>query len=92
MDTGSEKYSLKDTDGVFIFIGLEPNTEYLNNLLELDCNKRILTDILMRTKLPGLLAAGDIRKDSGAQLITVSGDGATAAISAFKYINNEEWR
>ena len=92
MDTKSQEYSLKDTNGVFIFIGLDPNTEYLDNLLELDCNKKIITDISMRTQLPGILAAGDIRKDSASQLITVSGDGATAAISAFKYINNSEWR
>ena len=45
----------------------------------------------MKTKLPGILAAGDIRKGSASQLITTSGDGVTAAISAYNYINSNEW-
>ena len=42
----------------------------------------------MRTSSPGLLAAGDIRRNSASQLVTVSGDGATAALSAFNYVAN----
>tara|TARA_Y100000996_G_scaffold9429_1_gene7783 strand:- start:1077 stop:2012 length:936 start_codon:yes stop_codon:yes gene_type:complete len=91
INTQSQTYSSIDTSGVFIFTGLDPNTEYLNGLLELDCNKKIITDISMRTKLPGILAAGDIRKDSASQLITTSGDGVTAAISAYEYISTNEW-
>ena len=91
INTQSQTYSSIDTSGVFIFTGLNPNTEYLNGLLELDCNKKIITDISMRTKLPGILAAGDIRKDSASQLITTSGDGVTAAISAYEYISTNEW-
>ena len=91
INTQSQDYSSIDTNGVFIFTGLDPNTEYLNGLVELDCNKKIITDISMRTKLPGILAAGDIRKDSASQLITTSGDGVTAAISAYEYISTNEW-
>jgi thioredoxin reductase (NADPH) len=91
VDTKSQKSSSIDTNGVFIFIGLNPNTEYLNGLLELDCNNKIITDISMRTTFPGILAAGDIRKNSASQLITTSGDGVTAAISAYEYINTNEW-
>lgn len=90
-DTKSQKTSSIDTNGVFIFIGLNPNTEYLNGLLELDCNNKIITDVSMRTTLPGILAAGDIRKNSASQLITTSGDGVTAAINAYEYINTNEW-
>ena len=90
-DTKSQKTSSIDTNGVFIFIGLNPNTEYLNGLLELDCNNKIITDVSMRTTLPGILAAGDIRRNSASQLITTSGDGVTAAISAYEYINTNEW-
>ena len=91
IDIKSQVFSSIDTNGVFIFTGLDPNTEYLNGLLELDCSKRIITDISMKTKLPGILAAGDIRKGSASQLITTSGDGVTAAISAYNYINSNEW-
>ncbi len=91
IDIKSQVSSSIDTNGVFIFTGLDPNTEYLNGLLELDCSKRIITDISMKTKLPGILAAGDIRKGSASQLITTSGDGVTAAISAYNYINSNEW-
>ena len=91
IDIKSQASSSINTNGVFIFTGLDPNTEYLNGLLELDCSKRIITDISMKTKLPGILAAGDIRKGSASQLITTSGDGVTAAISAYNYINSNEW-
>jgi thioredoxin reductase len=52
----------------------------------LDPSGHIETDIMMRTSLAGVFAAGDIRKNSVAQLAAVAGDGATAAISAFRYL------
>jgi thioredoxin reductase (NADPH) len=48
-------------------------------------------DICMRTRVPGLLAAGDIRCDSTCQAITSAGDGATAAISAHRYLDTGIW-
>jgi len=45
----------------------------------------------MKTDLPGILAAGDIRSNSASQLITAAGDGATAATSAHHYIQSREW-
>jgi thioredoxin reductase (NADPH) len=77
--------------GVFVYAGLEPNTGFLNGLLRLDESGRIPTDIWMRTELPGVFAAGDIRRDSAGQAITAAGDGATAAIAAHRYIHERSW-
>ena len=45
----------------------------------------------MRTELPGLFAAGDIRADSASQAVTAAGDGATAAIAAHRFIESGSW-
>jgi thioredoxin reductase (NADPH) len=73
-------------DGVFVAVGLDPATAFLNGVLKLDASGHIETDIMMRTSLDGVFAAGDIRKNSVAQLAAVAGDGATAAISAYRYL------
>ena len=80
-----------ETDGVFIFVGLEPNSDYLSSVVELDGGGHIKTDSRMRTSSPGILAAGDIRSQSASQLISAAGDGATAAITAFEYIKSSNW-
>lgn len=77
--------------GLFVYVGLEPNTSWLGDLLALDESGHILTDIWMRTALPGLFAAGDVRADSAAQAIASAGDGATAAIAAHCYIDTLAW-
>ena len=74
-------------DGVFIFVGLTPSTDYLRNLLETDESGHIKTDINLQTSEKGIFAAGDIRANSASQLISSAGDGATAAINAKKYIS-----
>ncbi len=76
----------QDVTGVFVYVGLEPNSAFLQGLMTLDSAGHIETDILMRTSLAGVFAAGDIRKNSVAQLASVAGDGATAAISAVRYL------
>jgi thioredoxin reductase (NADPH) len=83
-DTG--KARVHEANGVFIHVGLEPNTAFLRNVLALDPTGHVETDILMRTSLAGVFAAGDIRKHSVAQLAAAAGDGATAAISAVRYL------
>jgi thioredoxin reductase (NADPH) len=80
-----EEYELH-VEGAFIFIGLEPNTALLAPLVELDDNGLVSTSPWMETGVPGLFAAGDIRRDSPRQLVTVASDGATAAIAAHRYI------
>jgi thioredoxin reductase (NADPH) len=77
---------LQEVKGVFVYVGLEPNTAFLRGVLELDAAGHVATDIEMRTSLAGVFAAGDIRKHSVAQLAAAAGDGATAAIAAFRYL------
>jgi thioredoxin reductase (NADPH) len=76
----------KKIGGVFIAVGLDPATAFLQGVVNLDAAGHIETDIMMRTSLVGVFAAGDIRAHSVAQLASVAGDGATAAISAFRYL------
>jgi thioredoxin reductase (NADPH) len=73
-------------DGAFIAVGLDPATAFLQGIVKLDASGHIETDIMMHTSLAGVFAAGDIRAHSVAQLAAVAGDGATAAISAFRYL------
>jgi thioredoxin reductase (NADPH) len=75
-----------DLAGLFVYVGLQPNTAILRNLVQLNETGRVPTDVLMATERPGLYAVGDIRQDSASQAITSAGDGATAAIAAYQYI------
>ena len=72
--------------GVFVAIGLEPNSQRFANIVEMDKTGHIKTNELMATSGPGIFAIGDIRKDSPRQVASAVGDGATAAMSAFKYL------
>ena len=90
-DLTSGETSRVDLSGVFVYIGLEPNSQYLDDLLQLDNAGHVPTDIWMRTPLPGLLAAGDIRQSSARQLVSAAGDGASAAIAAQRYIESREY-
>ena len=71
---------------MFVYIGLEVNTGYLQDIAELDDAGRVRTDICMRTSATGLFAAGDVRADSTSQAITAAGEGATAAMAADRYL------
>jgi thioredoxin reductase (NADPH) len=77
--------------GVFLFVGLEPRTEFLGGLLALDERGFIVTDEEMRTSARGVLAAGDCRAKTLRQIATAVGDGATAAYTAQRYIEEGEW-
>ena len=74
------------TDGVFVQIGLVPNTNWLNNQVELNKRGEIITDRSGCTKIPGIFAAGDCSNEPYKQIVTAYGSGATAALSAFDYI------
>jgi thioredoxin reductase (NADPH) len=74
--------------GVFVFVGLEPNSAFLRGVLALDHAGHVETDVMMRTSLDGVFAAGDIRAHSVAQLAASCGDGATAAIAAYRYLRS----
>jgi thioredoxin reductase (NADPH) len=81
----NEEFDL-DVEGVFIFVGLEPNTALLAPLVDLDETGCVPTTPWMETSVPGLFAAGDIRRESPGQLVNVASDGATAAIAAHRYV------
>lgn len=75
--------------GVFLFVGLDPNTVWLADTLPLDNSGHIPVDLWMRTPVAGVFAAGDIRQHSAAQLVTAAGDGATAALAAYRYVTRQ---
>ena len=77
--------------GVFIYAGLTPNTEFLGGLVPLNAAGQIITDIEMRTAVPGILAAGDGRAQSARLLAAAAGDGATAAMAAVRYLRTGAW-
>lgn len=86
--TGEER-SL-EVDGVFIYVGITPLTEFVADLVELDEGGYIVTDKNMASSLPGLYAAGDVRSGSIRQVSSAVGDGATAANYAYKYLEEME--
>ena len=73
-------------NGVFIFVGRTPNTNFLNNQLKLNKQGYIITDDKMNTSLEGVFACGDVREKILRQVVTATGDGAIAAISAQHYL------
>jgi thioredoxin reductase (NADPH) len=83
--TTGEKSTL-DIQGIFVAIGSKPNTDYLKGVLPLDAAGYIITNEKMETGIPGIFAAGDIRSSSIRQVIAATGDGATAAIYAERFI------
>ncbi len=82
----TKEESTLDVSGVFVSIGFKPNTGYLRDILPLDAAGYIVTNEKMETEVSGILAAGDIRRNSIRQVIAAAGDGATAAIYAGKFI------
>ena len=90
-DTLSGETSTLDVPGLFIFIGFHPNTEFLRGSpLELDGGGHIIANMAMETNVPGVYGAGDVRANSDRQLGTAVGDGITAALSAYHYIEDLE--
>ena len=75
-------------DGVFEYIGLKPTTDFLNGLDILDNTGFIQTDDEMKTRIPGIFGAGDITDKKLRQVVTACSDGAIAANTAAKYVEN----
>jgi thioredoxin reductase (NADPH) len=76
--------------GVFVFIGLDPNTGFLKGRVELDERGFLVTDATMMTSIPGVFAAGDVRQGSTKQLASAVGEGAAAAIQIRHYLDRLE--
>jgi thioredoxin reductase (NADPH) len=74
--------------GVFIYVGLRPNTDFLQGVLPLDGGGHVPVNHRLETEIPGLFAAGDLRQYSARQVISSAGDGATAAVFAVQYLRS----
>jgi len=88
-DVNSGKEGIINSDGVFIYIGYEPETDFLKGKIALDEAGFIAGDETMKTSEEGVFACGDCRKKSLYQMINACGDGAVAADSAYKYISSK---
>lgn len=82
----TDKTTNHKTDAIFPFVGTIPNTSLFKNQIKMDENGYILTDETMVTNVPGVYAAGDVRKTTLRQLVVSASDGAIAATDAIKYI------
>lgn len=78
------------TDGVFVYVGTQPNDKFLNGELHVVEQGYLVTDNLLRTNIPGVFAAGDIRNTPLRQVATAVGDGALAAVEIEKYLVENE--
>lgn len=79
------------TDGVFIFVGLKANTQFLTGSgIELDELGLIKTNIDLQTNIPGIFASGDVRSHATMQIASAVGEGATAALSIREYLQEHE--
>lgn len=87
-DVASGETREESIDGVFVYAGLEPNTAFLREVLELDPMGHVVTDIHLATSCPGVFAAGDIRQHSVSLIASAIGDGATAAVNAYRYVRS----
>ena len=87
---GEPSESVLNTDGVFIYIGQIPNVEFFPDSLKRTPEGYIETDEHLRTNIPGVFAAGDVRDTVLRQLVTATADGAIAAMSALHYLESKE--
>ncbi len=96
----TEDYGIEELDeteelpvtGVFIFVGFRPNTDILGEHIEHDAGGHLVTDRDMRTSIPGLFVAGDVRSQLVRQITTAVGDATTAVFAAEKYLAELEDR
>lgn len=77
------------TDGVFVFVGLNPNTGFLDGSgVELDGSRFVKSDLKLMTSVPGIFVAGDVRSGATLQIASASGEGATAALMIREYLES----
>jgi thioredoxin reductase (NADPH) len=80
MDRATEEIVEWYPDGVFVFIGLSPNSEFLPPEIERDRYGFVLTDRTFQTSIKGVFAAGDVRAGATSQAASAAGEGVTAAL------------
>lgn len=91
-DRASGEERKVDVAGAFIYAGFLPNTGFLEGVVSLDGEGYVETDESMRTSVPGIFAAGDVRVKSVRQITTACSDGTIAALSASEYVRNQRTR
>ncbi len=85
----SDEESSLELTGLFVFIGQQPNIDYLRGVVAMDEAGYVIVNEWMETSVPGIFAAGDVRSGAARQVVSSAGDGATAAIRADKYIGEK---
>ncbi|MCK5151978.1 MAG: FAD-dependent oxidoreductase, partial [Candidatus Thorarchaeota archaeon] len=73
-------------DGIFVFIGMQPNTKFVKDLIKLDDHGFVTTDSGLQTSVLGIFSAGDCRSGATNQAISAAGEGASAAISIREFL------
>jgi len=86
-DVKTDKENALKCSGVFVLIGITPNSDIAKDILKLDEKGHIVSNGEMRTSIEGIFACGDVRKKALRQVVTAAGDGAAAAFSAEHYID-----
>ncbi|MEW6349494.1 MAG: FAD-dependent oxidoreductase [Thermodesulfobacteriota bacterium] len=89
-DTETGQETVLNVGALFVGIGQDPATEFLQGAVELDAEGFIVTDALLRTSAPGVFAAGDVRVTPLRQIVTAAADGALAANSAIRYLEGRQ--
>jgi len=85
-DRDSHKEEKLQADGIFIEIGLLPNSELVKDLVELNEHGEVVVDCLSQTSVEGLYGAGDVTTVPHKQIVIAAGEGAKAALSAYDYL------
>ena len=85
-DVTSGKETTVAASGVFVLIGLTPNSDIVKGIVKLDDKGYIVADDQMRTSVDGIFSCGDVRKKALRQVVTAAGDGAAAAFSAEQFV------
>lgn len=86
MVNGEQQEISLPVDGIFVEVGLNPNTDWLNGFVELNQSKEIVVDCRNRTSVEGVFAAGDVTSGVDKQIVIAAGDGAKAALVAGEYL------
>jgi len=85
----SGKEEVLEVEGVFVEIGLDPNTEFVKGFLKLNEFNEVVVDSMCRTNVPGVYAAGDVTQVHEKQIVVAAGEGAKAALSAYEFLLRE---
>jgi thioredoxin reductase (NADPH) len=91
-DVASGETQELELGGVFVYVGLQPNSEFLRGRVDLDDDARVPTDAALQTELAGVFAAGIVRRGSLGQAAISAGEGAAAAKAAHHYVNEADER